>query len=57
VVRNGPNIYLNVDTDPPIYRPGRSITVAVDKDYLTQNTVDIDGRLGFTYKELLSMVD
>ena len=22
VVRNGPNIYLNVDTDPQIYRPG-----------------------------------
>ena len=29
-VRNGPNIYLNVDTDPPIYRPGRSITVDID---------------------------
>ena len=30
VVRNGPNIYLNVDTNPPIYRPGRSITVDID---------------------------
>ena len=30
VVRNVPNIYLNVDTDPPIYRPGRSITVDID---------------------------
>jgi len=33
VVRNGPNSYLNVDTYPgypPIYRPGRSITVDID---------------------------
>jgi len=30
VVKNGANIYLNVDTDPPIYRPGRSITVDID---------------------------
>jgi len=49
VVRNGPNIYLDVDTDPLIYRPaaGRSITV------------DIDGRLGSTYRRirLISTVD
>jgi len=37
VVRNGPHRYLNVDTCPPIYRPGRLIMV------------DIDGRQGFTY--------
>ena len=30
VVSNGPNSYLNVDTYPPIYRPGRSITVDID---------------------------
>jgi len=30
VVRNGPNSYLNVDTYPPIYRPGQSITVDID---------------------------
>ena len=30
VARNGPNSYLNVDTYPPIYRPGRSITVDID---------------------------
>jgi len=36
VVRNGPNTYPNMDTYPPIYRPGRSVTV------------DIDGRCRFT---------
>jgi len=30
VVRNCPNSYLNVDTYPPIYRPGRLITVDID---------------------------
>jgi len=30
VVSNGPNIYLNVDTYPLIYRPGRSIMVDID---------------------------
>jgi len=30
VMRNGPNMYLNVDTNPLIYRPGRSITVDID---------------------------
>jgi len=30
VVRSGPNVYLNVDTYPPIYRPGRTITVDID---------------------------
>jgi len=44
MVRNGPNIYLNVDTNPLIYRPGRSITV------------DIDGRQGFTYRRRLKSI-
>ena len=44
VVRNGPNICLNVDTDPPIYPPGWSITV------------DIDGRKGFTYMKIRSIL-
>ena len=30
VVWNVPNVYLHVDTNPPIYRPGRSITVDID---------------------------
>ena len=41
LVRNGP--YLHVDTDPPIYGPGGSITV------------DIDGRQGFTYWRMRSI--
>jgi len=32
VVRNGPNSYLDVDNYPPIYRPGRSITVDTRAD-------------------------
>jgi len=30
VVRNGPNIYLNVYTYPLIYQPGQSITINMD---------------------------
>ena len=43
VMGYGPNMYLNVDTNPPIYRPGRSITV------------DIDGRQGFAYQRIRSI--
>ena len=45
VMRNGPNTYPNVDIYPPIYRPGRLVTV------------DIDGRCRFTNGELWSIVD
>ena len=43
VVRNGPNTYPNIDTYPPIYRPGRSVTV------------DIDGRCRFTNGRIRSI--
>ena len=42
VVRNGPNAYPNIDTYPPIYRPGRSVTV------------DIDGQCRFTNRRIRS---
>jgi len=44
VVGNGHNTYPNIDTYPPIYRPGRSVTV------------DIDGRCGFTKGRIRSIL-